>query len=237
MRPLYLSQSSHDTPPKKPWRFWSALSLIALGLSWGITSLAGPQGHISPDPMEDKHSKAVRAEYAKCRKEKNPMSQFFCSCRVLEKQCEAPRRLEHGDWYTVEFWPSDDEAEREVQFILMMDYDILGDFTPIDKGIVLTCMRGVSDINVFAGEHVNPDVEPVVTIGEVTFKGAFAEEGGAYILGFADNAKVYAALDKGKEMLISYSDMEEKTRNLEFDTFGFDNVSKGWEKLCTSPSS
>ena len=237
MRSIYLSQCSYDATSKKSWRFWDGLSVIALALSWGIASLAGPQGHVSPDPMEDKYSKAIRAEFAECRKEKNPMSQYFCTCRVLEKQCEVPRRLEHGDWYTVEFWPTDDEAEREVQFVLMMDYDILGDFAPIDKGIVLTCMRGVSDINVFLGEHVNPDVEPTIIVGETKFKGTFVEEGGAYILGVTDNVKIFAALDKGKEMLISYSDMEENERNLEFDTFGFDNVSKGWEKLCISPSS
>jgi len=237
MRPLFLPQSGHETATKKPWRFWSALSVIALGLSWGVASFAGPQSYEQPDPMEDKYSKAIRAEYAKCRKEQNPMSQFFCTCRVLEKQCEVPRRLEHGEWYTVEFWPSDDEAEREVQFILMMDYDILGDFTPIDKGIVLTCMAGVSDINVFVGEHVNPDVPPVVTIEDNTFKGSFAQEGGAYILGFENNAKVYGAIGQSKEMLVTYTDMEENERKLEFDTFGFDNVSKGWEKLCTSPLS
>lgn len=237
MRPLFLPQSVPEKASKKAWRFWSALSVVAFGLSWGITSLAGPQGQASKDPMEDKYSKTIRAEFAQCRRENNPMSQFFCTCRVLNKQCEAPRRLEHGDWYTVEFWPSDDETEREVQFILMMDYDILGDFAPIDKGIVLTCMAGVSEINVFVGEHVNPDVKPVVTIEEKTYSGTFVPEGGAYILAFDDNAKVYAALDKGKEMLVSYKDMEEKVRRLEFDTFGFDNVSKGWEKLCTSPSS
>jgi len=237
MRPLFLPQSRHDKKAKKTWRFWSAFSTIALGLSLGIASLAGPQGYEPPDPMEDKYSKTIRAEFAKCRKENNPMSQFFCSCRVLEKQCEVPRRLEHGDWYTVEFWPSDDVAEREVQFILMMDYDILGDFTPIDKGIVLTCMRGVSDIHVFVGEHVNPDVEPVVLIADEEFKGKFVQEGGAYILEFKNTAKVFSAIGKDTEMLVTYSDMEETERRLEFDTFGFDNVSKGWEKLCSSPTS
>lgn len=237
MRPLYLPPSSHDIVPKKPWRFWSALSVIALGLTWGIASFAGSQDYLSPDPMEDKYSKAVRAEFARCRIEKSPVSQFLCSCRVLEKQCEAPRRLEHGDWYTVEFWPSDDEDEREVQFILLMNYDILGDFAPINKGIVLTCMQGISEINVFVGEDVNPDVSPVITIGKTKFEGSYVKQGSAYILAFADDAKVYSALDDGKEMLIAYIDMEENERELEFDTFGFDNVSKGWESLCTNPSS
>lgn len=237
MRPLFLSHSSHDETPKRPWRFWSGISVIALGLSWGIASFAGPQSDLTPDPMEDKYSKTIRAEYAKCREEKNPMSQYFCTCRVLEKQCEVPRRLEHGNWYTVEFWPSNDEAEREVQFILMMEYDVLGDFTPIDKGIVLTCMTGLSDINIFVGEHVNPDVKPHVTIGTDTFKGSFVQEGEAYILGFENNAKLYGAIGKGSEMLVTYTDMEETERKLEFDTYGFDNVSKGWEKLCTSPTS
>lgn len=236
MRPLYLQQSSHDRRPKKPWRFWGGLSLLALGLSCSIAALAGPQDTRYPDPMQDKYSQKIRADYAKCRKEKNPMSQFFCTCRVLEKQCEVPRRLEHGDWYTVEFWPSDDEAEREVQFILLMDYDIIGDFAPMDQGIVLTCMSGVSEINIFVGETVNPDVPPLVTTEEERFDASFVKEGGAYILELKDDAKLYGALSKNKDILVSYTDMEDNKQNLEFETFGFETVSKGWEKLCTSPS-
>lgn len=237
MRPLYLQRSSHDKLPKKPWRFWSGLTFLALGLYCSVAALAGPQDIHSPDPMQDKYSQRIRADYAKCRKETNPMSQFFCTCRVLEKQCKVPRRLEHGDWYTVEFWPSDDESQREVQFILLMDYDIFGDFAPIDQGIVLTCLSGASDINIFIGEAVNPDIKPVVAIQKDRFEASFVQEGGAYILEFENDAKVYSALGQNKDILISYTDMEENKRNLEFETFGFENVSKGWEKLCTSPSS
>jgi len=103
------------------------------------------------DPMQDKYSQEVRDAFARCREEKNPMTQSFCNCRVLEQQCETPRRLEHGDWHTVEYWPSDVEAEREVQFVLFMDYDILGEFAPIDTGLVMICMRGQSEVNVFIG--------------------------------------------------------------------------------------
>ncbi len=237
MRPVFLQSAAKDKPAAKPWRFWSAFSAAVLAISWGVVSLAGSQNLEQPDPMHDQYSQAVRAEYAQCRKEKSPLSQYFCTCRVLEKQCEAPRRLEHGDWYTVEFWPSNDEDEREVQFILMMDYDILGDFAPFDNGIVLTCMAGGSDLNVFMGRDVDPDVEPVVTIGETDFNGSFIREDDAYILEFENNDKVFSVMTGGTKMTISYRDIEEKEREIEFDTFGFDNVSRGWEKLCSSPTS
>jgi len=237
MRPLFLPQSAQEKTRKKAWRFWSGLSVIALGLSWGIASFATLKNDTNSDPMEDKYSKAIRAEYAKCRTENNPMAQFFCTCRILEKQCDAPRRLEHGDWNTVEYWPSDDKLEREVQFILFADYDILGDFAPINKGIVVTCFAGFSDFNVFIGENVNPDKIPDVMIDSQLHQASFENQDGSWILGFKKSDQAYRALRDSKEMSIIFTDMENDEKTLEFDTFGFDNVSKGWEKLCMDPSS
>jgi len=235
MRPLYLPNTAQNKSRFKRQRYLGAISLITFGLTMAIAGFAGTQERQTLDPMEDKYSLEIRNEYAQCRKEKNPMAQYFCTCRVLEKQCEAPRRIDHGDWNTVEFWPSDDARDREVQFILFMAYDILGDFSPINKGVVMTCMAGVSEVNVFVGENVDPDITPTVTINDVGYTAAFENEDGSYILGFEETSKIYRALGSGKEMLITYTDMEETERNLTFDTFGFDNVSQGWETLCTSP--
>lgn len=235
MRLLYLPDTSND-PTLRPWRFWSGFSAIILIFALTVIAIADPQTPNS-DPMEDKYSQKVREEYAKCRKEKNPMSQFFCTCRVLDKQCEAPRRLEHGYWNTVEYWPSDDEAEREVQFVLLADYDILGDFSPVNKGIVVTCIAGVSNFNIFVGGNVDPDKSPLVMIDTEMHEASFENEDGSWILDFEKSEKAFKALRSSKEMAVNFIDMDNDDKSLEFDTFGFDNVSKGWEKLCMSVSS
>lgn len=233
---LYAHPSRRISAPSKSRRLCGVAGLV-LSLTFSSACSASPQDEHSENPMQDKYSQLIRAEYAKCREEKNPMSQFFCSCRLLEQQCEAPRRPEHGDWNTVEFWPSNDESQREVQFILFMDYDILGDFSPMNKGVVLTCMAGISELTVFVGDNVNPDVRPFVTIHETEVQASFVNEEGAYMLEFGNTPKVYSALETGEEMLISYTDMEDIPRSLEFNTYGFASVSKGWETLCTGKPS
>jgi len=210
-----------------------SVSLMTLLLGFGAS--AQEQTYHQEDPMESRYSKTIRAEYTKCREKKDPTTQFFCTCKLLEEQCAAPRRLEHGNWNTVEFWPSNDPSEREVQFILFPDFDFLGDFAPINKGIIMTCMGGVSEVNIFVGDNVDSNVEPEFYIGETAAKARFIKEDKLFT--FDEPEAVYAAFEKGEDVMISYTDLEDIERVLEFDTYGFDHVSKGWEKLCKEKSS
>jgi len=189
------------------------------------------------DPMQDKYSQEVRDAFAKCREEKNPMTQFFCNCRVLEQQCETPRRLEHGDWYTVEYWPSDDEAEREVQFVLFMDYDTLGEFAPIDTGLVMICMRGQSEVNVFIGENIDPFMAPELSVDDINIRSRFSEELGSVIVNFENAKEAFYTLSEGQTLRVVYDDLEGEHHEAEFELFGFDQVSQGWDSLCFSPES
>jgi|GEM_PF-6945938 len=219
------------------WRlFWIGLAITVAALIINFPAYTAPPAS-DLDPMQDKTSLEVRDAFAKCREVENPMSQFFCNCRILEKQCEAPRRAEHGQWNTVEYWPTNNEADREVQFILFMNDDLLSALSPVDTGLVMTCLGGISDLNVFVGQDVDPDTKPLAMIGEETFKGAFKEDNGDWILGFEDNDKIYRALSKGRTMDLTYRNMENAERSLEFTITGFGNVTKGWEPLCVRPSS
>ena len=113
--------------------FFSVATIICIL----VPNLALAQAKSSNGPMEDEYSQTIRAEYAKCRDLNNSLSRFLCSCRVAAMQCDSPRRLEHGDWSTIEYWPSTEESEREVQFILLMKYDLLGDFDSRKRGSYL----------------------------------------------------------------------------------------------------
>lgn len=185
------------------------------------------------DPMEDAYSQEIRQAYAECRQKGNPIAQFFCNCRVLEKQCEAPRKLEHGDWNTVEYWPSSDPAKREVQFVLMLSYDIIGDLAPADTGIVVTCMAGVSELHAFVGDDISPEDPFTVHIDNKPVSAAFEEIEDNYLISFQNNRAAYNALRKSDRLTVSFISGEGETSELEFDTFGFDQVSKGWDKLCS----
>jgi len=211
------------------------ISLVSLLIATALLAVtAYGQG---ADPMQDKYSKEIRAEYSKCRDLISPISQFFCACRVLEKQCEGPRKLDHGNWNIVEFWPSDEEAEREVQFVLFLEYNLLGSFDVLGSGAVMTCIRGHSEFTVFLGYEVDPTVPAQVRIGDVSYHGVFDQEGGDVILTFEDTAKIYKALEESDVMIVTYTDLEKGRQTTEFDIFGFKAVTQGWEKLCTSPTS
>lgn len=201
------------------------------------SSLAQSSSRKTADPTQDKYSQAVREAFSKCRAETSPMTQFFCTCRVLESQCEAPRRLEHGDWNTVEYWPSNNEADREVQFVLFVDYDILGEFAPLDTGLVLTCMGGVFDFNVFLGDNVYFETAPIAMIGNVKIDSEYDVETGSLMLKFKSGRDGFDVISNNDNLYISYIDLEDKEHSFEFDVYGFDEVSKGWETLCFSSES
>jgi len=227
----------HAPPIINYWRLaWISLVLILAALAVNVAAYASPPGS-NGDPMQDEQSREIRDDFAKCREVDNPMSQFFCNCRVLEKQCEAPRHTEHGQWNTVEYWPTENEADREVQFILFMNYDILGGFSPVDTGLVLTCLGGNSDFNIFVGEDVDPDSKPRVEIGDDIFDAGFEHVEGDWIVGFEDNPQIFKALSESDEMGVTYRDLEDNERSLEFATAGFNAVTKGWEPVCERPSS
>ncbi|MEP3655645.1 MAG: hypothetical protein ABJO36_12180 [Litorimonas sp.] len=211
------------------------VGLLLLILAIWITASAQAQISSAEKPMESKYSKSIRLEFAKCREKKDLVSQYLCNCEVLAKQCEAPRSLEHGDWNTVEFWPSNNPSEREVQFILFAELDLFGDFAPLNKGIVMTCMAGISEINVFVGNNVNPDVDSTFFLGEKSASVAFDLEDNIFT--FEEPSVVYDAFQRGEDVSITYTDTEENERVLEFETYGFDTVSKGWEELCRKASS
>ena len=203
-----------------------------------MPNLALAQANSLDDPMEDKLSQAVRAEYAKCRDLDNPLSRFLCSCRVAAMQCDSPRRLEHRDWSTIEFWPSNDESEREVQFILLMEYDLLGDFDPKNKGIVLTCRKGTAELEIYLGSDLTKtDDMPKVSIGNKSHRPILNEEEGVFFLSFPKTKDVFQILNQEPDIKVNYADKAEAKRKLIFDTYGFSNVTEGWEKLCTPASS
>lgn len=213
----------------------SAHTLIAL-ICLSASQFAEAQTQLPEDPMEDKYSQAIRAEYSKCRELTNALSRFLCSCRLLAVQCDAPRKLEHGDWNTIEFWPSKDAKDREVQFILLMNYDILGDFNPLNEGVVLTCREDFTGLDIFLGSDLNPDIKPVVTIGKKTYESDLRKDEDAYILNFKYEEKLFAALKRDLEITVKYSDSSKAKHSIMFDTFGFSQVTNGWEKLCALPS-
>jgi len=74
-------------------------------------------------------------------------------------------------------------------------------------------------------------------IGDQVFEASFTNESGDWILEFEDSEKIYKALRVSEDMDVTYQDMENKERSLEFSTAGFDAVTKGWEPLCVTPSS
>ena len=216
-------------------RVEAPIGLLILMISLWVTSSALSQDYQPIEPMESRYSKAIRAEYAKCREKQDVTTQFFCMCKLLEEQCSAPRRLEHGDWNTVEFWPSDNPNEREVQFILFAEIDFMEGFSPINKGLVMTCIAGISEINIFVGENVDPSTDPVLYVGDDFVKVSFDVEN--KMLAFDDPATISTAFERRADVSITYTDLEDVERVLNFETYGFENVSKGWEKLCQKPSS
>ena len=186
------------------------------------------------DPMEDSYSQAVRDEYTKCREESSPFTQFFCACRVLEEQCDAPRRLEHGNWKTVEFWPSKDEAEREVHFVMSIGSDLFGDFDNSTTGLVMTCLKGTSELTAYIEEGIDQNVPPVARFGEELFAAYYKDEGGDLIVNFEDPKAVFERLNYIPVVSISYSDSGGAEHTVEFETYGFDVVTQGWESLCAN---
>lgn len=211
------------------------IGLLVLALSLWIAASAQSQDLQTEDPMESRYSQAIRAEYAKCRGMQDATTQFFCTCKLMEEQCESPRGLGHGDWNTVEFWPSNDPAEREVQFVLFSEFDFMGDFAPINKGLIMTCMAGISEINIFVGDNVDPHLDPVFYLGDELAKASYDTENKMFT--FDDPSSIYAALIRGEDVSITYNDLEDEERVLDFETYGFDNASKGWEKLCREKAS
>ena len=212
-------------------RHLSYIVFISLALA-GCSNATPPTGE-AQYPMEDQYALSIREEYAECRRNNNPMAKFFCNCRILEKQCKGPRKLQHGDWNTVEFWPSDDPAEREVQFILFLSYDILGDLAPLDTGVVMTCVNGISELNAFVGNDIDAESKPVVNIDNVKFEATLDIAGDDHVLGFVDNRKAYKAMRKSHRLTVSFFEIGGTEKNLEFDTLGFDEAAKGWETLCS----
>jgi len=214
---------------------WSFLGIFIILLCLWIVSFANAQEQYPEDPMESETSQLVRAKFAVCREEKDLALRYLCTCKVLEEQCISPRKLTDGDWKTVEFWPSENPAEREVQFILFADIDALGEFAPINKGLVVTCMAGIAEINIFVGEDVDESDNPVVYLGDKASETSFDREDNLFT--FTNVAEIYGAILMGDTLRLTYSDNEKIERELYFDTFGFDNVSKGWGKLCKETSS
>lgn len=186
------------------------------------------------NPMESAYSIEIRKEYEKCRELDSPVAQYLCSCRILEQQCEAPRKDIHGNWNTVEYWPSNDPAEREVQFILFMSYDSLGDFRPNGYGVVYTCMGGESELNVFLGNDVDETVSPLIFIGDEEIEGFIFEDQENYMVEFSDTKKIFNTLANSKEISVTFEDFEGNENFLEFDSAGFVNAAKGWERVCES---
>ena len=189
------------------------------------------------DPMNDKYSMDARAQFAECRALNSPIAEFLCNCRTVEQQCEAARHPQHGAWKTVEYWPSDDEADREVQFLLFMDYDILGGFDVLNTGLVMTCMQGVSDFNVFVGQFIDPESPPFVSIAGEKFEAKFLQHDEQWYVNMPKTKAVYSALQNARFMTVDFTDFEETAVSLEFETEGFTQVTLGWEKVCHGTSS
>lgn len=233
MERLYNSQLRQVSGSCRGRRVRQTLCGVALSAVFSSLCLASPPDPAPADPMHGDYSESVRKEYAKCRQGENMTSAFFCACELLEAQCTGPRRPEHKGWNTVEFWPSDNEAEREVHFMLFVDYDFLGEFAPLNTAIVFTCMAGTSDLNVFLGQNVEQNIKPIVTTDHAEYQASFEDDDGDAILRFDDMPEAQAALMRGGAMSVSYMDTEENERNLEFNTSGFSHVTQGWESLCT----
>jgi len=196
--------------------------------------LANAQTEVNP--MESRYSQEIREEYRACRELESPVAQYLCTCRVLEKQCQVPRKDVDGNWNTVEFWPSDDPADREVQFILFMSYDTLGDFRPDAFGVVYTCMAGEADLHVFLGDDVDESATPVVSIGDQEVEGEIFEDEDRFLIEFFNATRVFSALKKSEKISVMFEDLEGNENFLEFDSKGFANVSKGWEPVCAARS-
>jgi len=222
-------------------RFLKTRSLFLTSLSAACLLLAGTQAQAQDrypaDPMQSKYSQEIRKAFAECRAENSPLSQYFCTCRVIEKQCEGPHRLEHGNWNTVEFWPSDNESEREVQFILFLDYEAMDDFAPLESGLVTTCVQGNSEVNLFIGNDVDTEVAPTIWMDHKIISSEMANDDGSLVISFPDENKMFEMLRTGRVLRAEYQDIEGVEKQAEFDLFGFDEVSRGWDKLCTTPDS
>lgn len=235
MRPVFLSRYARIKTPK-PLSFKSRLIglVSALGL---VSLLATTLSVAAADPMQDQTSLIIREQFAQCRDMGSEIEQYYCTCSVLEKQCEAPRKLEHGDWNTVEYWPSNDEADREVQFVLFASYDMLGEAIPVNSGMVMTCMAGNSDLKIFVGNDINESVAPVIDIDGQSFEADYYTEDGEYLLGMQNTDTIYDAMKASKRLGVVFQKSDGTDVIAEFQTFGFEAVTLGWQNLCFSESS
>ncbi len=188
------------------------------------------------NPMESQYSQDIRNEYKACRALDSPVAQYLCACRVLEKQCAVPRKDIHGFWNTVEYWPTDDPADREVQFILFMEYDSLGDFRPDAYGVVYSCMAGEADLHIFLGDDVDESISPIVLMGDTELDGEILEDEDHFLIEFFNTTRVFNTLKQSDKITVVFEDLEGNENYLEFNSQGFANASKGWEPVCAARS-
>jgi len=119
-----------------------------------------------------------------------------------------------------------------------MKYDILGDFDPENKGIVLTCKKGTAELKIYLGsDRIKKNDMPKVSIGNKLHKPILNEEEGVFFLRFPKTTDVFQVLNQEVDIKVNYADKAEAGRQLIFDTYGFPNVTEGWKNLCTRPSS
>jgi len=212
------------------------LFLLLANLLMVFVANAQTANKLEENPMESRYSKEIRAEYKACRELESPVAQYLCTCRVLEKQCRVPRKDLHGNWNTVEYWPTDDPSDREVQFILFMSYDALGDFRPDAYGVIYTCMAGEAALHIFLGNDVDESTAPLVTIGDQEIEGAIIEDEESFLVEFFNTTEVFSALKKSEKISVAFEDFDGNENFLEFDSRRFANVSKGWEPVCSAKS-
>jgi len=230
------SIAKHFSLISKRRLFLAFLFLLLANLAFAILANAQTLDMSNENPMESKYSQEIRNEYKACRELESPVAQYLCTCRVLEKQCRVPRKDLHGNWNTVEYWPTEDPADREVQFILLMKYDSLGDFSPDAFGVVYTCMAGEADLHVFLGDDVDQSISPIVFIGDDEVEGEILEDDGRFLIEFFNKTRVFNTLETSKNISVIFEDFDGNENFLEFDSRGFANVSKGWEPVCSAKS-
>ena len=210
-------------------------TLALLGAAALATAAGAAVIVIKPDPtapLPPMTTPEIRAAFAECRAKDNEVSRFFCECELLDRQCESARHPTHGEWRTMEYWPSDDVGEREIFLFLAPRTDTLERLDEPQQGLMVHCINGSKTVTALLGGNVKVGSETAISTEDTPWP-ATLDEHDMNVMLVVDGPTAFTdALARSDTAHVSYADEWGDRVELTFDTGGFNAARAAWDAEC-----